>query len=316
VPPAFVHRITKYDPADRDTHGHYVGVEDTESDHGPVEAAYLAAIAAFAEACDVDRMQIREPGVAWAVPFGREPRVAGHGLRGLFPPDLTGFHDGAQVSLAVALELVRIMLRGEGAWCRLEAGTTFAVDVGWDLYVYVESDRPCPDAVIRTRELGLFPEPVTVSPHTADLREPEVTQAADADFWAGLRTLLASQRTLLLEENPVRNAARWHRLTEANLDAVRAGLTPRALLTVWPDLDPDVDAVLAALPEDGFVELVWETQDGTIAHVPADHTDYQELAFLVADATAACALSQYADERHPLACAALPDSDGVLRARW
>ncbi|WP_371587051.1 RNA-binding protein [Streptomyces virginiae] len=316
VPPAFVHRITKYDPADRDAHGHYVGVDDTESDHGPVEAAYLAAIAAFAKACDVDRLEIREPGVAGAVHFGGEPRVAGHGLAGLFPPDLTGFHDGAKVSLAVALELVRIMLRGQGAWCGLEAGNGFAVDVGWDLYVYVGSDRPCPDAVARTRELGLFPEPVTASPHAADLQEPGVTEAADADFWTRLRSMLASERTVLLEENHVRNAARWHRLTEANLDAVRAGLTPRALLTVWPDLNPDVDAVLAALPEDGSVEFVREAQDGTIAHVFADSADYQELAFLVADATAARALSAYVDERHPLACAALPDSDGVLRARW
>ncbi|MFJ6662371.1 hypothetical protein [Streptomyces sp. NPDC091383] len=43
-----------------------------------------------------------------------------------------------------------------------------------------------------------------------------------------------------------------------NLDAVRAGLGPRALLTVWPDLVPDVGAVLAALPEEGPVEFVWE----------------------------------------------------------
>ncbi|MFF3013765.1 RNA-binding protein [Streptomyces sp. NPDC057939] len=316
MPTAFVHRITKYDPADRDEHGHYVGVEGTESDHGPVEAAYLEAIAAFAKACDVDRLEIREPGVAGAVHFGGEPLVAGHGLGGLFPPDLTGFHDGAKVSLPVALELVRIMLRGQGAWCGLEAENRFAVHVGWDLYVHVGSDGPCPDAVARTRALGLFPEPVTASPHTADLEEREVTAAADADFWTRLRTMSASAPAVLLEENHVRNATRWYRLTEANLDAVRAGLTPRALLTVWPDLNPDVDAVLAALPEDGSVEFVWETQDGKITHVSADSSDHEELAFLVADAKAACALSPYVDERHPLACAALPDSDGVLRARW
>ncbi|MGW7135863.1 hypothetical protein [Streptomyces xanthophaeus] len=34
-----------------------------------------------------------------------------------------------------------------------------------------------------------------------------------------------------------------------------------------------------------------------------------------ADARAACALTLNLDERPPL-CAALPDSDGVLRARW
>lgn len=40
MPPAFVHRITKYDPADRDERGHYTGAQDTDTDHGPVEAAY------------------------------------------------------------------------------------------------------------------------------------------------------------------------------------------------------------------------------------------------------------------------------------
>ncbi|WP_455361476.1 RNA-binding protein [Streptomyces sp. SYSU K21746] len=314
MPPSFVHRITKYDPADRDERGHFTGAEDTVSDHGPVEAAYLAAIAAFAEASDIDRLEIREPAVTGFVHFGPEPPVKGHGLGGLFPPDLTGYHDGAEVSLPVALELVRAMLRDQGAWCRLEAGDEFTVYVGWDQYVYVGSDRPCADAVARTRELGLFPEPLTASPYAAEVDEAEVTEPADEDFWTRVRTVLASRQTLLLEETYVRNAARWHRLTPENLDAVRAGLGPRALLTVWPDLTPDVGAVLATLPEEGSVEFVWEAQDGTISHAIVDDTEYQELAARVADARAACALPL--DERHSLLCAILPDTDGVLRARW
>ncbi|MEU2060951.1 hypothetical protein [Streptomyces sp. NPDC013455] len=127
MPPSFVHRITKYDPADRDEHGYYTGAEDTVSEHGPVEAAYLAAISAFAEASGIDRLEIRDPWVTGSVHFGVEPPVDGHGLGGLFPPDLTGYHDGAEVSLPVALELVRAMLRDQGAWCRLEAG-----DVLWE----------------------------------------------------------------------------------------------------------------------------------------------------------------------------------------
>ncbi|MFE7327873.1 RNA-binding protein [Streptomyces sp. NPDC057565] len=316
VPPAFVHRITKYDPADRDEHGHYTGAEDTVSDHGPVESAYLAAIAAFAEASGIDRLEIREPAVTGLAHFGVEPPAEGHGLDGLFPPDLTGYHDGAEVSLPVALELVRAMLRDEGAWCRLETGDVFTVHVGWDQYVYVGSDRPCPDAVARTRELGLFPEPLTASPYAAEFDEAEMTEPADEDFWARVRTTLASRQTALLEEEHVRGASRWHRLTAENLDAVRAGLIPRALLTVWPDLTPDVGAVLAALPEDGPVEFVWETQDGRISHAIVDDTHYQELSVHVAGARAARALSLYVDERHPLFCAALPDGDGVLRARW
>ncbi|WP_432154720.1 RNA-binding protein [Streptomyces tricolor] len=316
MPPSFVHRITKYDPADRDERGTYTGGEDTVSDHGPVEAAYLAAIAAFAEDSGVDRLEIRDPEVTGFVHFGGEPAVEGHGLDGLFPRDLTGYHDGAEVSLPVALELVRVMLRDQGAWCRLETGDVFTVHVGWDQYVYVGSDRPCADAVARTRELGLFPEPLTVSPYAAELDEPEVTEAADEDFWVRLRAALSSRQAVLLEEAHVRNAARWHRLTVENLDAVRAGLAPRALLTVWPDLTPDVGAVLSALPEDGSVEFVWEAQDGTIRHAIVDDTDYQELAALVAGARAACALPLYADESHPLFRAVSPDGDGVVRARW
>ncbi|MER5587576.1 RNA-binding protein [Streptomyces asoensis] len=313
VPPAFVHRITKYDPADRDEHGSYRGAEEAVSDRGPVEAAYLEAISAFAEAAGIDRLEIREPFVAGLVHFGAQAAVEGHGLSGLFPADLAGYHDGAEVSVALALELIRVMLREQGAWCRLEAGDVFTVHVGWDQYVYVGSDQPCTGAVARTRELGLFAEPLKTSPYAA---EPEVTEAADEDFWTSVRTELAARQGLLLEETSFVNASRWHRLTTENLNAVRAGLAPRALLTVWPDLQPDVDAVLAALPSEWHIEFVWETKNGTIKDVTVDETQYQELAALAADARAACALSLYTDERTPLLQAALPDSDGMLRARW
>ncbi|MGW6669145.1 RNA-binding protein [Streptomyces vinaceus] len=314
--PAYMYRITKYDPADRDERGHYTGTEDTVSDHGPVEEAYLAEIAAFAEVSEIDRLEIREPAVTGFVHFGVEPPVEGHGLGGLFPPALTSYHDGAEVSLPVALELVRAMLRDKGAWCRLEVGDEFIVHVGFDQYVYVGSNRPCEEAVARTRELGLFPEPLTASPYAAEFDEAEVTEPADEAYWTRVRTALASRQTLLLEETCVRNAVRWHRLTPENLDTVRAGLGPRAVLTVWPDLTPDVAAVLAALPEEGSVEFVWEAQDGTIRHAIVDDTDHQQLAAQVADARAACALPLYQEEHHPLLRAALPDSDGVLRARW
>ncbi|MFJ3856540.1 hypothetical protein ACIPRL_09960 [Streptomyces sp. NPDC090085] len=70
------------------------------------------------------------------------------------------------------------------------------------------------------------------------------------------------------------------------------------------------------MPEEGLGEFVWEDQDGTIRHAVVDGSDHAELAPLVAGARAACFLTLYADERHPLLCAVLPDSDGVLRARW
>ncbi|MFJ4343377.1 RNA-binding protein [Streptomyces sp. NPDC088915] len=261
----------------------------------------------------IDRLEIREPYVTGFVHFGARPVVEGHGLSGLFPAGLTGYHDGAEVCLEVALEPVRVMLREQGAWCRLEAGDVFAVHVRWDQYVYVGGDRPCADAVACTQALGLFAEPMEASPYVA---EPEVAEAADEGFRTSVRTEPAARQGLLLEETHVVNTTRGYRLTTETLDAVRAGLGPRALLTLWPDLQPDVGAVLTALPSEWHVEFVRETKDGTIKYVTVDEAQYQQLGALVADARAARALSLCTVERSPLLQAALPDSDGVLRARW
>ncbi|MEW1690030.1 S1 RNA-binding domain-containing protein [Streptomyces sp. NPDC091265] len=317
--PQFVHRITKYDPADRDKHGRYIGDEDTSSDHGPVESAYLQAVAAFVEEAGVDRLTIREPEISGYVNYGLEPPVEGHGLAGLFPPGLAGYHDGAQVPLPVGLELVRAMLRDNGAWCRLEVDDVFTVHVGYDQYVYVGSDTPCDSAQARTRALGLFPERMDASPWAFDPEEadePGEQRPADEDFWERLRWCVITRQAALLQEGYVANASRWHRLTVDGLDEVRARLTARARLTVWPDLSTDVDAVLAALPDEGPVVLVRADGHGVVTGMIADYTDDRERAELVADARTACALSLHLDEDRPLFGAVLPDSDGVLRARW
>ncbi|MEU7864598.1 hypothetical protein [Nonomuraea sp. NPDC049141] len=166
-----VYRVTKYDPADRDESGCYVGLEEVYSDHGPVEAAYLASVAAFADETGITHLTIRDPGVTGFVNFGVEPPIDGHGLAELFPPDLTGYHDGARVPMAVALKLVRAMLRDNGAWCRLEVEDRFFVHVGDDQYVYVGSVLPCPHAVALTHQRGLFAEPIDQSPYDPQLDE-------------------------------------------------------------------------------------------------------------------------------------------------
>lgn len=313
----FVYRITKYDPADRDEHGSYVGTAEAVSDHGPVESAYLQAVAAFADHAGIDRLAVREPQIApGPVDFGAEPAIEGHGLAGLFPSDLAGFHDGAQVSLALGLELVRAMLRDNGAWCRLEVEGRFTIHVGWDQYVYIGSSEPCEEALARTRALGLFPERLDASPYDADYDEPGEQRPADDVFWDRLRWCVAMGQAAILEEIYADNATRWHRLNDGTLDEVRARLTPRAQLAVWPDLSTDVAAVLAGLPEEGLIELVWEDTDGQITSTTADETLFVELAAKITGARAAAALSLYTDERQPLFTAVLPDSDGVLRARW
>ncbi|MFH8344913.1 S1 RNA-binding domain-containing protein [Streptomyces sp. NPDC018045] len=311
----YVYRVTKYDPDDRD-HGHYTGSEDTVSDHGEVEASYLQAVAAFAGDTGIDHLAVREPRVPSFAHFGVEPPVDGFGLDGLFSAGPTGFHDGAEVPLEIGLELVRAMLRDNGAWCRLEVSDAFAVHVGWDQYLYIGSIRPCEEALSRTRALGLFPERLNSSPYEMETDDADVQRPGDDEFWAGLRWAVAACRAGLLEETYVEGASRWHRLTRDTIDTVRAGLAPRARLAVWPGLSSDVDAVIGALPTEGLVECVWQERDGRIQSAVADEDDFPGLAARISDADAATLLPVYADERAPLFTAVMPDSDGVVRARW
>ncbi|GAA2016483.1 hypothetical protein GCM10009839_10100 [Catenulispora yoronensis] len=319
----YSYRITKYDPADRNEHGHYIGDQEPVSDHGPIEAAYLQTVAAFAASTGVTSVAIREPGlVSSFVHFGLEPVAEGHGLTGLFPSDLAGFHDGAEVPVGLGLELVRAMLRDSGVFCSLEVEDRFAVHIGWDQYMYISSAEPCHDAVARAAELGLFPEAVDASPYEGAFEEPGEQRPADADFWAHLRRTLLHREAAILEESHLQNVSRWHRLSSDNLDTVRAGLAPRARLTVWPDLSRDVAvdvtvaATLAELSEDDIVEVVWEDQDGRIVSAIVDDSEFAELSTRLAQARAIAVLPLAEDDRHPLFAAVLPDPDGVLRARW
>ena len=314
----YVYRVTKYDPADRDEQGNYVGVEDIRSDHGLVEAIYLDVVAAFAEDSGVSTVTIREPAVIGSAHFGVEPPIDGYGLAGLFPADLRGYHDGAEIPLAIAVELVRAMLRDNGAWCRLEVEDRFCVHVGYDQYLYVGSVLPCRRAVDLAHALGLFAERITRSPydHSLDDEPSAAPRAADPAFWAQARSLITECGAVLLEEGYLQNSSRWHRLTLDNLDTVRAGLTNRSRLLIWPDLRPDVPAVLAALPGEGLSVVVWQRPDGIVTSRTVDETQYPELTAGLTGATAATILSGYADRSRPLAAAVLPDDDGVLRARW
>ncbi len=293
----YVYQVTKYDPADRDEHGHYTGTEDTASDHGPVETAYLRAVAAFAEDSGVDRLAIREPQLGGFAHFGLEPPVDGYGLAGLFPDGAAGFHDGALVPIGAGLELVRAMLRDSGAWCRLEAEGEFTVHVGWDQYLYLGSGRPCETALARVRALGLFTQRLDASPYDFAADDPAYVQRpADADFWARLGWTVSAHRATFLQETFALNASRWHHLSRDNIEAVRAQLTPRAQLSVWPDLLTDVDTAVAALPGEGLVEIVWARGDGQLTSTVVDETRFEDVICQLADATAAGVVSMSGSE--------------------
>ena len=310
-----VYRVTKYDPAHFGERG-YFGPEDSMSDHGRLEAAYLTAVEAFAEDTGVSELTIREPELSGIVNFGLEPTIPGHGLLGLFPADLSGYHDGARVPLATGVALVRAMLRDNGAWCRLEVDGRFFVHVGYDQCMYIGSAEPCDGAVARVRALGLFPVPIDGSPYDPYFNELDDPRPADDSFWTELTQLASDRGTVILEERYVRNASRWHRVRATDVPAVRSGLTPRAGLAVWPELNDDVVAELRTLDDHGLVTIVWESRDGRIADRWAHGDDHPAIAADLASAVGAMVISGYDGEDPPLLTAVLPDEDGVVRVRW
>ncbi|SFR10278.1 small subunit ribosomal protein S1 [Lentzea waywayandensis] len=259
-------------------------------------------------------LTIREPGVGGG---GLEPAVEGYGLIGLFPPDLTGYHDGARIPLATGVALVRAMLRDNGAWCRLEVDERFFVHIGYDQYMYIGSSEPCDDAVARVRDLGLFPVMVPRSPWGFHGVELEVPRPADDAFWAEVSELVTACGTVLLQERAFIGRSRWHRLRASDIPAVRSGIAPRAALTVWPELNEDVVGELRTLDDRDVALLVWEDRDGVITSRTADGEERPMIAVELTQARGAMVLTLHEeDEDPPLAEAVLPDDDGVVRVRW
>ncbi|MFL1906092.1 S1 RNA-binding domain-containing protein [Streptomyces tauricus] len=191
------------------------------------------------------------------------------------------------------------------------------VHVGWDQYLYIGGNLPCETALARTRALGLFLERIDASPYDFAADDAAYVQRpADADFWARLHWTASSHRAVFLQEVFAANASRWHRLTRDNIETVRSQLAPRSRLAVWPDLLTDVDTAVAALPGEDLVEIVWEDEDGQITSTVVDETQFEAMTSQLAGARAASVVSMYTGEELPLLTAVLPDSDGVLRARW
>ncbi|MEU8514358.1 S1 RNA-binding domain-containing protein [Kitasatospora sp. NPDC048722] len=274
--------------------------------------ACTAAVAGLALDAGVTRLTLDNPTLTGFFSFSRDRGgVNGNGLHGLFDYRRRGYHDGAEVPLATGLALVRAMVLRHGAWCRLDGDDGFFVHVGDDGEIYV-GGAFSGAAVGRVRALGLDVDEVERSPYASELDETADARPADDAFWAEVGTLAEARGAALLEEQYVRNGRRWYEISSvADLDGVRAKLTPRARLAVWPALSPDTDAVRAAIERRGPVALLVEEPqlgDSFPARVAELHTS-------VRNGRAALIPVDPAD-RHPLLSAELPDPDGVLRTRW
>ncbi|MFI1283856.1 S1 RNA-binding domain-containing protein [Streptomyces sp. NPDC020858] len=319
---SFVYRLTPGDPA---AWGAVAGGDGTALSYRArerVAAACATAAAGFARDAGAGHLVIDNPMLQGFYSFSEHQARSQPGLDGLFPADWSGYHDGARVPLDTALGLLRAMVRREGAWCRLYAEGGFFLHVGERDDVYVGGPRPLEEAAAHARALGLSVAPVEGSPYDTALDETGTQPPADGAFWTGLHRLVAERGAVLLEEQYVAHAHRWHRLTTAaQVTLARAGLTPRARLAVWPDLTDDIGAVRDAVRRGERRELlVQQDADGSFrpVRVAEPWMGRPDLAFghiQAGPGRRATLVPLDPAEGRPLLAGVLPDADGVVRAR-
>lgn len=224
-----VYRVTQYDPRDRDAEGAYHGPLEPVSDRGPVERAYLDAARCFLEECGVTTLIVRDPEWHRESDPDRQPLAPHHPLARILGAGAERWVDGAVLTAAEAVEVVRWMHRGE-VWCRLEGGGGFALHVGWDMYMYVTAGKACPESVKAAEALGLFAEPLECSPYERDLDDIDHdARVVDASFWADVDELAAAHGAVAIVEE-----AAWPRRWTMTAGGTHPAPRPGSRVVVWP----------------------------------------------------------------------------------
>ena len=152
-------RVTKYDPAARDSSGACTRDEWTEySGVGRVFEGVRFTAAAYSAAED--------SYVLAAVALLSSNAVSGLRVSGLENAgnSANAPSEGEWLSLERVEATLRHFLKGDYS-CRLQGDNAF-VHVGWDFYMYIGVERADPKQLQRIKTLGLYPERYE-SPHKA-----------------------------------------------------------------------------------------------------------------------------------------------------
>lgn len=145
------YRVTKYNPALRDSTGaftgnewtsvthvgrSFAGVKLTREEYDRVEHAYVGAALAFLHEGGLNSLRVE----------GLENTQGQH----------LAFGEGTVLSLAQVGETIGRVLREE-FWCRLQGIEGF-IHIGWDYYMYIGVPNLCPVARAQAVMLGLYVE--------------------------------------------------------------------------------------------------------------------------------------------------------------
>jgi small subunit ribosomal protein S1 len=170
-----------------------------------------------------------------------------------------------------------------------------------------DGDRPCADAVARTRELGLFPEPLTAKRKLRS-RPTSTSGYACTPRWPhGMR---CSSRKATFATPYAGTESRRKTSTQPRRSR------PARLADRLARPDPGRRCRPRRIAPGGSHRLRLGGAGRDDQPRERRRHELPGVQAHVADARAACALPLSLAEHHPVLCAALPGSDGVLRARW
>jgi hypothetical protein len=159
-------RVTKYNPDNRDEHGHYTLVEDwtspyeigkifdgnelTLDDYLRVETSYLDAAMAFMEESGIHSVRI----------LGLEEHITEEDRASvLYENDFERFVlKGDSLIGLDDVRLVMKMVLRDFIWCQLYSDDRLFIHFGTDYYMYIGSHVDCPSAIEWAATHGLFVE--------------------------------------------------------------------------------------------------------------------------------------------------------------
>jgi hypothetical protein len=159
--PMFSYRITKYNPAYRNSQGHYLKNEwilyadiGKEFDDGvltleqylKVENAYVDAILSFMECLGIETLHVT------ALEKNVTPR-----RNELFSLSFFNNLENGSVLNTQLIKVVTAMILRNYLWCKFEAPGMY-VHFGWDYYMYIGSAKACKTAIRSIEKSGLFVE--------------------------------------------------------------------------------------------------------------------------------------------------------------
>jgi hypothetical protein len=222
------------------------------------------------------------------------------------PSRYSSLHNGVEVPVLYAIDLVEGMVSGRGPYCRLSVPGRLRIEPGWDgaVHVYVTpvaatklADLPGGEAIFRWR---------SAVPDSEDVSNP-VDAVADEGFWAAVREA-AGRATLLCERWAYGDCGcRWFRVTPGNAMEIAGLVWPGSLVCVIAEPDwrtgPEVleDDFTAFADPTVPGELIYRSYPGGADSISDVAEDF---SFILPDKI----LGDW--------CAVVPDSDGVARGQW